>query len=345
MSTLKKIRVFIVDDSAVVRKTIEKALSNENDIEVIGSAPEPFSARDAIVQMKPDVITLDIEMPRMDGITFLKKIMRYIPTPVIIISSLTPRNSRLAIQALQYGAVEVVQKPDSALSLGALSLDLASKIRAASRATVSQLTFTDPQKNEVVSQSLAETTNKIIAIGASTGGTRAIESVLRKFPANTPGIVIVQHMPPLFTASFANTLSRSCAMRVKEAENGDRIVRGTAYIAPGGYHMLVKRSGATYMIELRSGPMVHYQKPAVDILFKSVAKYVGANAVGVILTGMGADGAEGLKKMRDAGARTIAQDEKSSVVFGMPKEAIRMGAACEVHPLQNIPKAIVQMLS
>jgi two-component system chemotaxis response regulator CheB len=346
----KNIRVLIVDDSAIVRKVFSEELSRENGIEVIGTAPDPYVARDKIVLLKPDVITLDIEMPRMDGLTFLRKLMKYYPLPVIIVSSLTAKGSRIAMDALDYGALEVISKPSAAYSVGDMSVQLADKIRAVAGVNVASLykgrapKSDGPAKVTLASSSLAATTNKIIAIGASTGGTKALEEVLTKMPVNSPGIVVVQHMPAHFTTSFAARLNELCEMKVKEAEDGDSVVNGQVLIAPGNYHMLLKRSGARYYVNVKSGPMVHHQRPAVDVLFKTVAKYVGANAIGVILTGMGADGADGILKMKEAGAKTIAQDEKSCVVFGMPKEAIKTGAVDKVLNIEQIAQAALNMV-
>ncbi len=337
---MEKIKVLIVDDSAVVRKVFTEELSRQSDIEVVGSAPDPFVARDKIVRLRPDVVTLDIEMPRMDGLTFLKKLMRYYPLPVIIVSSLTQKGSKLALEALELGALEVVAKPDSAYSVGDMSLQLADKIRAVARVRVNgsqkQAAVSYEPRIKPVSKALSETTKKIIAIGASTGGTEALTRVLTRMPVNTPAILVVQHMPAKFTTSFAERLDSLCDMNVKEAADGDTLMDGRVLIAPGNYHMLLKRSGARYYVQIKQGPMVHHQRPAVDVLFFSVADYAGANAVGIVLTGMGADGADGLLKMKQAGARTIAQDEKSCVVFGMPKEAIKRGAADQVLGLDQI---------
>ena len=345
----KNIEVLIVDDSAIVRKVLTEGLSRERGIEVVGTAPDPYVARDKIVKLKPDVITLDIEMPRMDGITFLKKLMRHFPLPVIIVSSLTRKGGKLALEALSSGALEVISKPSAAYSVGDMSVQLANKIRAVANVNMKARRQTVDQPNtnnliqEVPVQAMTATTNKIIAIGASTGGTEAIKTVLMGMPPNSPGIVIVQHMPAQFTTSFAERLDSLCAVKVKEAQDGDSVVNGIALIAPGNYHMLLKRSGARYYVLVKNGPMVHHQRPAADVLFKSVANYVGGNAVGVILTGMGADGAEGLLKMKEAGARTIAQDEKSCVVFGMPKEAIKIGGAEKVLSLNNICRASLDL--
>ena len=336
----KNIGVLIVDDSAIVRKVLSEGLSRERGIEVVGTAPDPYVARDKIVKLKPDVITLDIEMPRMDGITFLKKLMKYYPLPVIIVSSLTQRGSKLALEALSNGALEVISKPTGSYSVGDMSVQLADKIKAVFHAKMPSLNQTEINTVSVrtgtQARAMTATTNKIIAIGASTGGTEAIKTVLTGMPHNSPGIVIVQHMPAQFTTSFAERLDSLCAISVKEAEDGESVVNGKALIAPGNYHMLLRRSGARYYVQVKTGAMVHHQRPSVDVLFKSVADYAGQNAVGVILTGMGADGAAGMLKMKEAGARTIAQDEKSCVVFGMPKEAIKMGGAEKVVALNHI---------
>ncbi|MFA7683604.1 MAG: chemotaxis response regulator protein-glutamate methylesterase [Syntrophales bacterium] len=341
---MKKIRVLIVDDSAIVRKIFSEELSKYPDIEVIGAAPDPFVARDKIVTLKPDVITLDVEMPRMDGITFLRKLMKYYPLPTIIVSSLTQKGGKLTLEALDIGAVDVIAKPGGSYSVGDMSAQLADKIRIASRVSVVRQgdnTVTGP--SEPI-QALAQTTNKVIAIGASTGGTEALKNVLTKMPSNSPGIVVVQHMPAHFTTAFAERLNGICQMTVKEAEDNDSVTPGTVLIAPGNYHMIFRRSGARYYVEIKTGPMVHHQRPSVDILFKSTAKYAGSNAIGVILTGMGADGAEGLLEMKQAGAGTIAQDEKSCVVFGMPKEAIKLGGTDRVVPLDKIAQEIIRMV-
>lgn len=340
------IKVMIVDDSAIVRKIFTEELSKEPDIQIVGTAPDPFVARDKILQVKPDVVTLDIEMPRMDGITFLKKLMKHFPLPVIIVSSLTPKGSALALEAMDAGAVEVIAKPGGSYSVGEMGAQLADKIRAAAKV---RLVKRDPAPRPasaatMSSRALAETTNKLVAIGASTGGTEALKEVLTRMPPNCPGIVVVQHMPANFTRAFAERLNGLCQIGVKEAGNNDSALPGTCLIAPGNYHMLLKRSGARYYVQVKSGPMVHHQRPAVDVLFKSTAQYAGANAVGVILTGMGADGAAGIKKMKEAGAKTIAQDEASCVVFGMPKEAIKTGAVDRVASLRNIPQAILDAL-
>ncbi len=342
------IRVLIVDDSAVVRKVFSNELSRERGIKVIGTAPDPYVARDKIVKLKPDVITLDIEMPRMDGITFLKKLMKYYPLPIIIVSSLTPKGGKMALEALASGALEVISKPSAAYSVGDMSVQLADKIRAVARVNVKErlnsVHGSDPVKPVTLSRALTASTNKIIAIGASTGGTEAIKTVLTGMPPNSPGIVIVQHMPANFTTSFAERLDSLSQITVKEANDGDSVVNGQALLAPGNFHMLLKRSGARYYVQVKKGPLVHHQRPAADVLFRSVANYAGANAVGIILTGMGSDGAAGLLEMKQVGARTVAQDEKSCVVFGMPKEAIKLGAADKVVNLGDITKTALKMI-
>jgi two-component system, chemotaxis family, protein-glutamate methylesterase/glutaminase len=341
---LKKIRVLIVDDSAVVRKIFSEELSKYPDIEVVGTAPDPFVARDKIVALTPDVITLDIEMPRMDGLTFLRKLMRYYPIPTIIVSSLTPKGGKLTLEAMEIGAVEVIAKPGGSYSVGDMSSQLAEKIRAAARARVMKKDSGSPEMVRTPLKALAETSHKVIAIGASTGGTEALKQVLTQLPANSPGIVVVQHMPANFTAAFADRLNSLCQLNVREAKDNDSVVPGLALIAPGNFHMIFRRSGARYYVEVKTGPMVHHQRPSVDILFKSTAQNAGGNAIGVILTGMGADGAEGLLEMKKAGAGTIAQDEQSCVVFGMPKEAIKKGAADKVLPLDQIATEMMRMV-
>lgn len=342
---MNKIRVLIVDDSAIVRKIFSEELSKYSDIEVIGTAPDPYVARDKIVALKPDVITLDIEMPRMDGITFLKKLMRYFPLPTIVVSSLTTRGGKLTLEAIDSGAVDVIAKPGAAYTVGDMSAQLADKIRAAARARV--VKNSGGAGEAVMNQplrALAQTSNKVIAVGASTGGTEALKVMLMQMPPNSPGMVIVQHMPANFTTAFAERLNDLCQISVREAKDGDRLSSGLALIAPGNYHMLLRRSGAVYYVEIKTGPMVHHQRPAVDVLFKSTAQYAGANAIGVILTGMGADGAAGLLEMKNMGAGTIAQDENSCVVFGMPKEAIKLGAVDKILPIDQIAAQIIRMV-
>jgi two-component system, chemotaxis family, protein-glutamate methylesterase/glutaminase len=346
------IRVLIVDDSAVVRKYLADELSKFDDIEVVGGAIDPYAARDKIVSLQPDVLTLDLEMPRMDGLSFLAKLMRYYPLPVVVISSLTPKNSETALRALSLGAVEVIAKPGSQFSTPGIG-PVVRAIRAAASAQMPhKASATRPQSANESSQPtppepivLTHTTHKILAIGASTGGPQAVEVVLKGLPANSPGTVIVQHMPAGFTAAFAGRLNQVCAMEVREARDNDPVVPGMVLIAPGNYHMMLQMSGAKYMVRIKDGPPVYHQRPAVDVLFQSVASTAGRNALGVILTGMGADGAKGLKVMRDSGAYTIAQDEHSSTVFGMPKEAIKLGAVQDILPLNSIAPNVLKYLN
>jgi len=340
------INILIVDDSAVVRKVMTEELSRYEDINIVGTAVDPYVARDKIVKLKPDVITLDMEMPRMDGLSFLAKLMKHYPLPVVVLSSLTPKNSEIALKALDLGAIEVLCKPGEAYSTKDVHRDLARAIRAAASARMDRSEIKKKVADKKVNYEslLSQTTHKVVAIGASTGGTKAIEAVLREMPGTLPGTVIVQHMPENFTRSFADRLNDVCEMEIREARDGDRVVPGVALIAPGNHHMVLKRSGAQYLVRLKDGPRVHYQRPAVDVLFQTVAKVAGKNAVGAILTGMGADGAKGLLAMQKAGAQTIAQDEATSIVFGMPKEAIKLGAADKVLPLYNVAGAIIRAL-
>ncbi len=344
----RPIRVLIVDDSAVVRQVLSKALAPVPDIEVVGTATDPYVARDKILQLEPDVITLDVEMPRMDGITFLKRIMQYRPMPVIILSSLTSKGGSLALEAIEAGAVEVLSKPGGAYSVGEMAEQLAEKIRAAARARPVARSAAPRTGGRTATARVASTnldlTNKIVAIGASTGGTEAIKEVLQRLPATVPGIVVVQHMPPRFTTAFAERLNGLCAFEVREGADGDSVYPGRCLIAPGNFHMLLRRSGARYHVNIKNGPMVHHQRPAVDVLFRSVAKAAGPNALGVILTGMGADGADGLSLMREAGAYTIGQDETSCVVYGMPKAAFEAGAVMKVLPLGEVAGEIMRRM-
>ena len=339
---MSSIKVMIVDDSAVVRSVLSTELAKDPEIEVVGTAPDPYVARDKIVQLSPHVILLDVEMPRMDGITFLRKLMHYKPMPVIIVSSLTPKGSQLALEAMDAGAVDVLCKPGSSYSVADMSEQLTFKIKAAAFAKIKVHDKTAAPPKPVERLAMTKTTDKIIAIGASTGGTQAIEAVLTQFPGNAPGTVIVQHMPEHFTASFAERLNGLCTIEVREAKDNDSVIPGVALIAPGNYHMILRRSGARYFVQVKTGPLVHHQRPAVEVLFKSVAKYAGANAVGAILTGMGADGADGLLEMRKAGAYTIAQDEATSVVYGMPAEAAKRGAAVDILPLNRVATRLIQ---
>ncbi|MCH8548228.1 MAG: chemotaxis response regulator protein-glutamate methylesterase [Balneolaceae bacterium] len=344
------IKVLVVDDSALVRKVLTEELGKQRDIEVVGAAMNPYVARDMIVKLKPDVITLDLEMPRMDGLSFLSRLMKHYPMPVVVVSSLTPKNSENALMALRLGAVDVICKPGSAYSTQNISKEIIKAVRAASHARFDNFRPSE-EKVELKgsnrgqpSARLIHTTNKLIAIGASTGGTRALEAVLTRMPANSPGIVIVQHMPPVFTRSFAERLNTICAVNVREAEDGDLVENGHVLLAPGNFHMLIEKSGARYYTRIKKGPPVHHHRPSVDVMFNSVANAAGVNAIGALLTGMGADGAKGLLNMKETGAHTIAQDEATSVVYGMPGEAKKIGAAKEILPLQNIAGAIINNL-
>lgn len=342
------IKVLVIDDSALVRKVLTEELGKQNDIEVVGTAIDPYAAREKIVQLKPDVLTLDLEMPRMDGLSFLAKLMKHYPMPVVVVSSLTPKNSENALMALRLGAVDVICKPGSAYSTQNISRAIVKAVRAASLAKFdrasnfrSKSEAEQPREISKPNVNLVHTTDKLIAIGASTGGTKALEVVMTKLPENIPGIVIVQHMPPVFTKSFADRLDMVCRVKVKEAEDNDLVETGTALIAPGNYHMLVEKKGAKYYVRIKQGPPVHHHRPSVDVLFNSVAESAGVNASGVLLTGMGADGAKGLLAMKEAGAHTIAQDEATCVVYGMPKEAKKIGAVDEVAPLSQISESII----
>jgi len=347
----KKIRVLIVDDSAVVRQTLRDVLQSDPEIEVIATAGDPFVAADRIAEQVPDVITLDIEMPRMDGLTFLKKLMSQHPIPVVICSSLAEEGAQSTFKALEYGAVEIITKPRMGTKqfIEDSRNEICDAVKAAAQAKLRPLTPSrrvEPKLNadcilSPATHAMAETTEKVVAIGASTGGTEALRVVLEMLPADTPGIVIVQHMPELFTRAFAQRLDSLCAITVKEAETNDTIIRGRALIAPGNHHMLLKRSGARYYVEIKDGPLVSRHRPSVDVLFRSAARYAGRNAVGVILTGMGDDGAHGMLEMKQAGAVTIAQDEATCIVFGMPKEAIKLGGVDKILPLQSVARAIL----
>ena len=374
MNTPAPVRVMIVDDSALVRQVITQAIARDPGVTVVATASDPVFALEKLRRDWPDVIILDIEMPRMDGLTFLRRIMAERPTPVIICSSLAEQKSETTMQALAAGAVGIITKPTVGLKdfLQGASSDILQTVRVAARANVGALRRPAPPAGSARAQSsqwsvfanednpkysadvilplghdrnesgaMIATTDKVIAIGTSTGGTQALEAVLTRLPATIPGIVVVQHMPERFTGMFAARLNDLCQIEVREAKDNDRVLPGLALIAPGGRHMLLKRSGAHYHVEVVDGPLVNRHKPSVDVLFRSVARFAGANATGVIMTGMGDDGARGLKEMHDAGAATIAQDEASCVVFGMPKEAIRMGGTDRVLPLDQIAQALV----
>jgi len=331
----RKIRVLIVDDSAVVRQTLAEVLSSDPDIEIMATAGDPFVAAERMKDEIPDVITLDIEMPRMDGLSFLQKIMAQHPIPVVICSNLAEKGAQSTLRALEYGAVDIIAKPrlGTRQFLQESAILLCESVKAAAGARVQLL--------PAATHAMAETTERVIVIGASTGGTEALRIVLEALPPDTPGIVIVQHMPELFTRAFADRLDGLCRITVKEAENNDSVLRGQALIAPGNRHTLLKRSGARYLVEVKEGPLVCRHRPSVDVLFRSAARYAGPNAVGIILTGMGDDGARGMLELKQAGARTFAQDEATSIVFGMPKEAIKRNAVDKVLPLQSVAAAIV----
>jgi two-component system chemotaxis response regulator CheB len=344
MPSERKIKVLIVDDSSVVRQVLARQLARDPEIDVVGTAPDPYVARDKIVAFEPDVLTLDIEMPRMDGLTFLCRLMQYHPMPVIVLSSLARSGGSTALQALQAGAVEVMAKPGSSYALDQACSELVEKIKVASKARV----HARPDQGgsvEVAPACPTEVTDKVIAIGSSTGGVQALSTILPQLPPHTAGVVVVQHMPAVFTGAFAQRLDEICQMRVKEAQDGDRILPGQILIAPGGMHTLVERCGASYRASVKDGPLVCHQKPSVEVLFSSAAKNVGANAVGVILTGMGNDGAQAMLRMRQTGAATLAQDEASCTVFGMPREAIAAGAVGKIVPLEGIATAIVGCLN
>lgn len=344
----RRVRVLIVDDSSVVRQTLSEVLSSDPEIEVIGTASDPFVAVERIAKTIPDVITLDVEMPRMDGLTFLQKIMSQHPIPVVIVSSLVGDGSESALRALEYGAVEVIAKPKFGTKqfIEESCILICDAVKAAARAKVRPVTHlgaiapklsADVILAKAASNAMVETTEKVISVGASTGGTDALRVFLEMLPSDSPGVVIVQHMPENFTRSFADRLNTLCRVNVKEAENNDSVIRGRALIAPGNKHMILKRSGARYLVEIRDGPLVSRHRPSVDVLFRSTARYAGKNAIGIIMTGMGDDGAKGMKEMKEAGGFTIAQDEATCVVFGMPQEAIKLGCVDKILPLQSIP--------
>lgn len=364
---MSKIKVLVVDDSALVRQMLTDILNKDHQIEVVGTAPDPLMAREKIKQLNPDVLTLDVEMPKMDGVTFLEKIMRLRPMPVVMVSTLTEKGADITLQALELGAVDFVAKPKVDLShtIEEYSEEIISKVKMAASARVKQISsnvrpaMTNQDvagmdvapkysADAVISKSSVrkpfKTTDKIVAIGASTGGTEAIKDVLIKLPADFPGIVIAQHIPEAFSGPFAKRMDSNCKMTVYEAADGQQILPGHVYIAPGHSHLIVERDGARYVCRLNDGPPVNRHKPSVDVLFRSVAQHVGSNAVGVILTGMGDDGAKGLKEIRDAGALTIAQDEKTSVVWGMPGEAVKQDAVDEVLPLSKVSRRLIDIV-
>ncbi|MGE5466779.1 MAG: protein-glutamate methylesterase/protein-glutamine glutaminase [Ignavibacteria bacterium] len=355
-----KIKVMVVDDSAVVRQVVTQAIAGDPSIEVIATAQDPVFALEKMKMLWPDVLVVDIEMPRMDGLTFLKKIMAEHPTPVIICSSLAEKGAQVTMEALASGAFTIITKPKMGVKsfLQDSANDLVSAIKSAARANMGAVrrmtsapaaTLNPPPKltadamisSQHTGASMYGTTDRLVAIGTSTGGTQALEAVLTRLPAVCAGIVIVQHMPEKFTAMFAERLNGLCRLEVREAQNGDRVIPGRALIAPGGRHMMLKRSGAQYYVEVADGPLVNRHKPSVDVLFRSVAQVAGKNALGIIMTGMGDDGARGMKEMHDAGAQTVAEDESTCVVFGMPKEAIKLGGVDKIVPLDRIPQEIV----
>ena len=346
----RKVRVLIVDDSALVRNILKQGLSADPGIDVVGTAADPYNARDKIVELQPDVLTLDVEMPRMDGVAFLRKLMPQYPLPVVMVSSLTQRGKQITMEALEAGAVDFVAKPTSNVSAGlnAMLTELRTKVKIASTANVSHWKGRKIQatsKTSAVSSALAESTDKVIAIGASTGGTEAIRQVIEQFPASTAGTIIVQHMPGGFTKMFSERLNQLCLMQVKEAEHGDRIRAGLVLIAPGGRQLEVVRSGGFYEVRLGGTEKVSGHCPSVDVMMHSVAKHVGSNAVAAMLTGMGQDGAEGMLAMKEAGAQCIAQDEATSVVFGMPKVAYEKGGANRLVPLGKIAPTLLSLLT
>jgi len=346
---MKPIRVLVVDDSPLVRETLSQVLTSDPEIEIMATASDPFVAADRIQQEIPDVILLDVEMPRMDGITFLRKIMEQRPIPVVMCSSLTEEGAETTLRALEYGAVDIITKPRLGTQefLRESRETLCEVVKAAGRARMRRVLPVEPALTADAvlarpgSHAMACTTDKVALIGASTGGTEALRIVLESMPADAPGLLIVQHMPEQFTAAFAQRLDQLCSITVKEAQNGDAVLRGRALLAPGNRHLLLKRNGARYYVEVRDGPRVCRHRPSVDVLFRSGARYAGRNAVGVLMTGMGNDGAQGLQELRQAGAETIAQDEATCVVFGMPQEAIMLGAARRVVPLPAIGGAIL----
>lgn len=346
---MSKIRVLIVDDSSVIRTMLTKVLSSDPDIVVVGTAPDPYFAREKIVELKPDVMTLDIEMPKMDGITFLGKVMQHSPVRTIVFSSLSTKNSVMALKAIEAGAIDVMAKPaiDVKLGLSGLAEEIINRVKMVARANLvkqHKVAVPEAAKPKISTASLQKTTHQIIAIASSTGGTEALKEVLPYLPEDLPGTVIVQHMPPVFTKTYADSLNRICPFEVKEAEDGDRVIPGRALIAPGNFHMELARSGAQYYVKLHQEPMIHGVRPAADYLMKSVARYAGANALGLVLTGMGKDGADGLLAMKNAGSYNIAQSEDTCVVFGMPKAAIDANAIHKVVPLDKIATDIIAQI-
>ncbi len=346
----RRVRVLVVDDSALVREILTRGLSQDPEIEVVGSASNPFIARDKIVELRPDVLTLDVEMPRMDGVEFLRRLMPQYPIPVLIVSALTEKGKQITMDALEAGAVDFVTKPSVDVSRGLTSMldDLRAKVKIASRANVKswkKKTKKSVQPSKFRNRALSESTDKVIAIGASTGGTEAIRRIVTCLPADFPGVVVVLHMPAGFTKMYADRLNQECDMIVKEAADGDRVMMGRILVAPGDFHMEVRRSGGQYYVRCHQGEKVNRHRPSVDALFNSVAVHVGSNAIGVICTGMGADGAQGLLTMKNTGAKTLAQDAITSVVFGMPKVAYQIGAVTELYSIDEIAGEIMNLLT
>jgi two-component system, chemotaxis family, protein-glutamate methylesterase/glutaminase len=350
----RKIKILVIDDSALIRGVLKEIINRENDMECVGAAPDPLVARELIKALNPDVLTLDVEMPKMDGLDFLERLMRLRPMPVLMISTLTEGGSNITFRALELGAVDFVAKPklDIARGMEEYAIEITDKIRAVAQAQVRKKIIVPLIHEKFSADAILpsakgrySSTEKLIVIGASTGGTEAIKEVLNKLPADAPGVLVAQHMPEHFTKSFADRLNSLCKISVKEAEHNERILPGFAYIAPGNSHLLIKRSGARYMVALNQGPLVNRHRPSVDVLFRSAANVAGANALGIILTGMGKDGVQGMLEMKQAGSHTIAQDEASCVVFGMPKEAIAAGGVREVLALENIARRTMEYLS
>ncbi len=349
----RKIKVLVIDDSALIRSVLQDIINREPDMECVGMAADPLAAREMIKALNPDVLTLDVEMPRMDGLDFLERLMRLRPIPVLMVSSLTQAGSEVAFRAMELGAIDFVAKPklDIARGMQEYGITITDKIRAAAQADVKKVTTAPAQEKlsaDAVLPSAAwrfSSTEKIVAIGASTGGTEALRDILVNLPADAPAVLIAQHMPERFTQSYAQRMDGLCKISVKEAEDNERVLPGHAYIAPGNMHLLLKRNGARYTVSLNQGPLVNRHRPSVDVLFRSAANVAGANALGIILTGMGKDGAQGLLEMKQAGAHTIAQDEASCVVFGMPKEAIALGGVDEVLPLRDIARRAMEYVS